>query len=224
VCSLQNGVDNEAFLGGRFPEATIIGGTSRIEAFIVEPGVVAQRGHQSELTIGAFSDDARPAAERLAADVEPSGVPITITDDIQAALWLKLVVITGLGGVTAYAHGTIGDVLDSLELDRLLRDVLAETDAVARALGIAIPPGLADSVHAYAEHQLASDFSSSMARDVERGRPLEVESLNGAVVRYGREAGVPTPANQQVVDALLPLHHRALAARDARTSTDGGVR
>jgi 2-dehydropantoate 2-reductase len=219
LCSLQNGVDNEAFLRDRFPQATVIGGTSRIEAFVVEPGVFAQRGKQSELTVGAFAPDDRPAAERLGEEFEPSGVPTTVTDDIEAALWLKLVVITGLGGVTAFAHGTIGDVLADPELDRLLRDVLAETDGVARALGVAIPPNLAETVHAYAEDQLARDFSSSMARDVERGKPLEVEALNGAVVRYGEEAGVPTPANRRVLDALLPLHRRAMAARETPAET-----
>jgi len=212
VCSLQNGVDNETFLGERFPEATILGGTSRIEAFVVEPGVVAQRGKQSELTIGAFTLDERPAAAHLGAALERAGIPVTLAADIRSALWFKLVVITGLGGVTAYAHGTIGDVLGDPKLDAMLRDVLAETEAVARALGITIPPAMADAVHAYAEHQLDRSFSSSMARDVERGKPLEVESLNGAVVRYGREAGVPTPANQQVLDALLPLHRQAMAA------------
>jgi len=218
VCSLQNGVDNESFLGDRFPQATIVGGTSRIEAFVVSPGVVAQRGGQSELTLGAFAAADRPAAERLGEAVEEAGIPLTVTDDIRAALWLKLVVITGLGGVTAYAHGTIGDVLADPELERLLRDVLAETDAVARALGIAIPPGLPDTVRAYAEFQLDRGFSSSMARDVERGKPLEIEWLNGAVVRYGRQAGVPTPANQRVLDALLPLHRAAMARRTAASS------
>jgi 2-dehydropantoate 2-reductase len=213
VCSLQNGVDNEAFLGGRFPDAPVIGGTSRIETFVARPGVVEQHGRQSELTVGAFTAGEQPAAERLGAVVGDAGVPVTVTDDVRAALWLKLVVITGLGGVTAFARGTIGEVLGDPELDRLFRDVLAETEAVAHALGVGIPPGLADTVHAYAEHQLAPDFSSSMARDVERGKPLEIESLNGAVVRYGEETGVATPANRRVVDALLPAHLEALAGR-----------
>ncbi len=219
ICSLQNGVDNETFLQERFPHAVVIGGTSRIEAFVVEPGVVAQRGAQSELTLGAFSADEQPAARRLGDVVTSAGVPVTMTDDILAALWLKLVVITGLGGVTAYAGGTIGDVLADPDTDQLLRDVLAETDALARTMGIAIPPGLPDTVRAYAEHQLEPDFSSSMARDVQRGKPLEVEALNGAVVRYGGEHGVPTPANQRVVDRLLPIHRAAMEARNApRTS------
>ena len=215
VCSLQNGVDNELFLQERFPRATVLGGTSRIEAFVVEPGVVAQRGKQSELTIGAFSLDERPAAAHLGSALEQAGVPLTLAADIRGALWQKLVVITGLGGVTAYARGTIGDVLGDPGLDALLRGVLAETEAVAHALGIAVPDGLADVVHGYAEHQLDPGFSSSMARDVERGKPLEVEALNGAVVRYGAEAGVETPANQRVVDGLLPLHRAAMRTRRA---------
>ena len=214
VCSLQNGVDNEVFLRERFPDAVVIGGTSRIETFVAEPGVVEQHGRQSELTIGAYERDEAPAAKALGEVIHEAGIPVAVTDDIQAALWLKLVVITGLGGVTAYARGTIGAVLADPGLEQLLRDVLAESDAVARALGIAIPEGLADTVRVYAEHQLDQDFSSSMARDVERGKPLEIESLNGAVVKYGREAGVPTPANQRVVDDLLPLHRAAMAARE----------
>src|SRR3954452_20664524 len=223
VCSLQNGVDNETFLRERFPKAIVVGGTSRIEAFIVEPGVVAQRGEQSELTIGAFDATEQASAERLGAVVAAADVPVAVTDNIQGALWLKLVVITGLGGVTAFAAGTIGDVLADPGLERLLRDVLAETEAVARAVGVAIPPGLADTVRAYAEHQLDPDFSSSMARDVERGRPLEVESLNGAVVRYGANAGVPTPANQRVLDRLLPLHDAAMATRAATAAGAAGA-
>jgi 2-dehydropantoate 2-reductase len=215
VCSLQNGVDNEAFLKERFAAATVVGGTSRIEAFVVEPGVIAQHGRQSELTLGAFAEKDQAAVRRLGEVVGEAGVPVAVTDDIQAALWLKLVVITGLGGVTAYAGGTIGDVLRDPDLEQLLRDVLAETDAVARAVGAAIPPGLPETVRAYAEHQLAPEFSSSMARDVERGKPLEIEALNGAVVRYGGERGVPTPANRRVVDRLLPAHRAAMEARNA---------
>src|SRR5262249_15554495 len=135
VCSIQNGVDNERFLQERFPGATIVGGTSRIETYVVEPGVVAQHGAQSELTLGAFTAKERPTAGRFGSAFEGTGVPVTVTDDIQAALWLKLVVITGIGGVTAFAHGTIGDVLDDPDLDRLLRDVLQESEAVAHALG-----------------------------------------------------------------------------------------
>jgi 2-dehydropantoate 2-reductase len=52
-----------------------------------------------------------------------------------------------------------------------------------------------------------------MCRDVERGRPLEVEALNGAVVGNGETVGVPTPANRTILEKLLPLHRAAMRAR-----------
>src|SRR5207244_3363444 len=122
-------------------------------------------------------------------------------------------IIAGLGGITAYGRCSIGDALADERLRHLLSGLLHEVAAVAEAREIAIPPGVADAVFAYASAQLPPSFRSSMARDVERGRPLEVEAINGAVVRNGEEAGVPTPANQAVLDELLPLHRAAMAAR-----------
>ncbi|MDP9343230.1 MAG: 2-dehydropantoate 2-reductase [Actinomycetota bacterium] len=220
ICSLQNGVDNEAFLQVRFPGAVVIGGASRIEAFLESPGVVVQRGQQAEVTVGAFEDAARPAAEALAGTLERASVPVVVTDDVQAALWLKLLIICGLGSGTAYAGRPIGEVLASAELASFVERLMREVAAVAEARGIAVPPVAPNAVMAYARTQLDPQFKSSMLRDLEWGRPLEVEALNGAVVRYGREAGVPTPENQRVLEALLPLHQRAMEARRP-TSTEG---
>ena len=69
-----------------------------------------------------------------------------------------------------------------------------------------------ETILAYARN-MNSEFNSSMARDLEAGKPLEIESITGAVVRHGLEAGVPTPANRAMLDVLLPLHQQALAAR-----------
>src|SRR6266542_114756 len=177
--------NNEAFLMERFPRATVLGGTSRIEAFVAEPGVIEQRGRQSEVTLGAFTVDERPAAAHLGAAFDKAGVPVTLAADIHSALWQKLVVISGLGGITAYARSGIGEVLADEGLRTLFRSLLEETEAVARAQAIAVPDGIADVVFAYASSSLDPSFLSSMARDVLRGRPLEVEPLNGAVVRAG---------------------------------------
>jgi 2-dehydropantoate 2-reductase len=60
---------------------------------------------------------------------------------------------------------------------------------------------------------MPEEFNSSMARDLEAGRPLEIESITGAVVAAGERAGIPTPANRRILDDLLPLHRTAMAAR-----------
>jgi 2-dehydropantoate 2-reductase len=97
-----------------------------------------------------------------------------------------------------------------------MEEAARETEDVARARGIALPPGASDAILGYARAMI-QDFNSSMARDLEAGRPLEIEALSGAVVRYGEEVGVPTPANRMFLDALLTIHQEALARRDRRS-------
>jgi len=212
VCSLQNGVDNEVFLGERFPEATVIGGVARIEAWLDAPGDVKQRGPLHDLVVGAFEQKDRPAAEAVAAAFDGTGVPVAVEDDVTAALWFKLLGICGIGGVSAYCRCAIGEARADPELRALMVSVFEEVEAVAEARGIALPPNAA-AMMAGGIDGIQPDLKSSMCRDVERGRPLEVEALNGAVVEAGRAVGVATPANLRILEALLPLHRAALARR-----------
>ncbi len=213
ICSLQNGVENEAFFGERFPDATVLGGVARVEAFLESPGVVVQRGRISSITVGAFRPQDRPAARALADALAGGPDPVDLADDVRSALWFKLLIIAGIGGVTAYARCSIGELRADPDLRALMVDVFREVDAVAGALRIPLPPDPVDMMVNSVDHLLDPSFKSSMCRDVERGRPLEVGSLNGAVVRFGDRVGVPTPANRRILDALLPLHREALARR-----------
>jgi 2-dehydropantoate 2-reductase len=215
ICSLQNGVENEEFLARRFPQATVLGGVARIEAWREGPGLVVQRGRWADAVVGAFRRADRPAAQALAEAFGGGPVPVTISEDIRADLWLKLLVIAGVGGVTAYCRCPIGAVLADPRLRDLATGAFTETEAVARAFGIAIPPDPVGRVVRSLERSFSPDAKSSMCRDVEAGRPLEVEAINGAVVRFGERAGVPTPATLEIYRTLLPLHRQAMAARAA---------
>ncbi|MFN2543328.1 MAG: ketopantoate reductase family protein [Actinomycetota bacterium] len=212
LCSLQNGVDNELFFGERFPRATVIAATSRIVAWLEEPGVVVQRGPDVGVTLAPFDPGDMPQVQAVEEAFADTGVHVTVSQDAQAVLWMKLAGIASVGTITAYGRCTIGQAFADPRLARLMQDVCAEVDAVAKARGIALPEGACDTILAYARN-MSDDFNSSMARDVEGSRPLEVESITGAVVRYGEEAGVPTPANRTILDELLPLHREAMRNR-----------
>ena len=212
VCSLQNGVDNEAFYGERFPQATVIGATSRIVAWLQEPGVVIQRGPDAAATVAPFDPGDQPAAEALAQALRGTGVETSLSPDAQAILWLKLVGISSVGTITAYGRCTVGEAFADPTLCTLMEEACRETDAVGRARGIALPPDTPEAILGYAR-SMNQEFNSSMARDALTGRPLEIDSITGAVIRYGREVGVPTPANQTIFDRLLPLHRQGLASR-----------
>jgi 2-dehydropantoate 2-reductase len=215
VCSFQNGVDNEILLARRFPEATVIAGTTPIVAWLDAPGLVVQQGARVDVTLAAFDVNERSAAAKLGTAFDSAGVPVTLGQDAQAALWFKLAGIASIGSITAYGRCTMGEVLKDDELRRLMGDACREVAAVASARGIELPAGTVDGILTYAEIVLQPDFKSSMARDLEAGRPLEIEAISGAVARYGKEAGVPTPANSAIYDAL----RREATARRAQAST-----
>jgi 2-dehydropantoate 2-reductase len=217
ICSLQNGVDNEIFLIERFPLATVVAGTTRASAWLDQPGVVIQQGPDVGMVVGAFSEADRSAAAKLGAVLEHAGLPVAVVEDAQAALWLKLVGISSVGSITAYGRCAMKDVLASPELKKLMTDACHETIAVAQARGIAVPTEFGDAVLSYAENVSSADFRSSMARDVEVEKPLEIEAINGAIVRSGEEVGVPTPANRTVYEELLPVHKAAMARRAQET-------
>jgi 2-dehydropantoate 2-reductase len=213
ICSLQNGVENEWFLSGRFPRAPVIGGVARLESWLEAPGVIVQRGGLADLVIGAFRPEDGGAAESLARGFEGTSVPIRVTDDIDSALWFKLLVIAGIGGVTAYCRCPVGKLRSDDGLMSLLVRAMEEVERVAGARKVALPPDPVQTVLASVSSALDPQAKSSMCRDVEHGRPLEVEAINGAVVRFGAETGIDTPANRTILDRLLPLHRAAMAGR-----------
>jgi 2-dehydropantoate 2-reductase len=214
IASLQNGVENEAFLAARFPEAIVLGGVARVEAWKEAPGVFRQRGPNNKLVVGAFRPQDRPAVGALGAAFAGTPVVFEHADDIESQLWYKLMSICCVGGITSYCRCPIGDARTDPDLRPLMASIAREVEAVAAARGIALPvKDPVPTVLGYIDEVLEPKLKASMCRDVEAGRPLEVEWLNGAVVRLGEALGIPTPANRTILDALLPFHKAALARR-----------
>jgi 2-dehydropantoate 2-reductase len=214
ITSLQNGVESEDFLRARFPDATVLGGVARVEAWRERPGEFRQRGPNNKLAVGAFRGDDDPAVVALGAAFDGTAVTFEHADDIVSELWYKLMSICCVGGITAYCRCPIGVGRADPELRALMESIAAEVEAVGVSRGVAFPVSRpVATVLRYIDQVLDPELKASMCRDVEAGRPLEVWWLNGAVVRFGEQLGMPTPANRTILDALLPLHDAAMAAR-----------
>jgi 2-dehydropantoate 2-reductase len=214
ITSLQNGVESGDFLRARFPEAIVLGGVARVEGWKEAPGEFRQRGPNNKLVVGAFRPEDRPAVDALAGAFAGTPVVFEATDQIEGELWFKLIGICCVGGITAYCRCPIGVGRTDPALRPLMEAIAAEVVAVGRARGVVFPvDDPAPAVLRYIDEVLRPELKASMCRDVEAGRPLEVSWLNGAVVRFGEQAGISTPANRTILDALLPLHEAAMAAR-----------
>lgn len=197
VATVQNGLGNEEALAEHV--ARIIRGTTFPAGKILGPGHV-QWDVKGDTTLGPF--EAQPApfdeVERLADACTRAGMPAHAVHDARGPQWRKVIFNAASNPIGALTGLTHGRVCERPDLRTLVSGLVSEGKAVAAAQGIELdsdPEALID--HA-AKPEVAYDHKASMLQDVEARRPTEIDYLNGGIVRFGREHGVPTPLNQAI--------------------------
>jgi 2-dehydropantoate 2-reductase len=209
VVPLENGVEAPSQLAQVLGETHVLGGLCRIISALVEPGHIRHAGISPTITFGELDGRRSARAERLrSAFQRAEGVTPELAPDIHAAMWEKFLFIAALSGVGAVTRTPVGVLRALPETRRLLKQTMQEILAVAWARHIALPPASVAQTMAFVD-ALPASGTSSMQRDVMAGRPSELESQNGAVVRLGSEVGVETPVNGFVYRSLLPQELRA---------------
>ncbi|MES2936712.1 MAG: 2-dehydropantoate 2-reductase [Pseudomonadota bacterium] len=196
VLCLQNGVDNAERLRAVLPGRRVGAAVVYVASEMAGPGHVRHKG-RGDLVI-----EPSPGSEALAQVLVAAGVPTTLSDNVRGALWFKLVLNCAYNAVSAIAQRPYGETVPGEGIREVMRDVMNECLAVAKAEGVEVP----GDVDAAGTRLVASmpTQSSSTAQDLALGRPTEIDYLNGLVVRRGEALGVPTPANR-VLWALVKL-------------------
>jgi 2-dehydropantoate 2-reductase len=205
VASLQNGVDNVARIRAAAGiEALPI--VVYVAAAMAGPGHVRHTG-RGDLVVGDPWGGRRADCDRLASLFTRAGVPCIVSNNIEAELWTKMVMNCAYNAVSALGRAKYGRVAQNRQAREVLRGVVEETVAVARATGVIFPD--VDLLAAVFRLGTAmSEATSSTAQDIARGKHTEIDSLNGYVARRGAELGVETPVNQ-TLHALVKLLEEA---------------
>lgn len=188
VLTLQNGVDNDERVRSVLPSSEVAAAVVYVATEMAGPGHVKHHG-RGELVIAPSRTSAQ-VAQHLAA----AGVPTQISDNVRGSLWAKLVLNCAYNALSAITQLPYGELVKGQGVAEVIRDVVAECLAVAKAEGVAIPGDTAAAVRGIAQ-TMPSQYSST-AQDLARGKPSEIDHLNGFVVRRGEALGVPTPANR----------------------------
>ena len=204
VLCLQNGIDSYLTPAAAFGAERVMAGAVYIEAGRDGPGVARQAGNVVRVVFGETDGSLSERGRAIADALNASGVPAELTNDIRAGLWSKFLFIATMAGVTSMARATLSELMPRPEWREVVVGCLREIEAAGRANGVNFPPDIYETTLAYIENNLA-DLQASMHTDVTAGRPLELEALNGAVVRAGRAGGVPTPINDVIYAMLSPL-------------------
>ena len=201
VLSLQNGVIKDEILRRVLQDSAVMGGVGYVATHISRPGVIHQVGTMQRIVVGEYDGRASERAKFLHEALLKSGVAAELSADVRRAIWEKYVFLVALSATTTSMRSTIGPIRGNPRTRAFLLQLMREVVAVGRAHGVALPEDYADARLAFADG-LPADMTSSMAHDLERGNPLEVEWLSGGVVKLGREKDIPTPANSAVCDIL----------------------
>jgi 2-dehydropantoate 2-reductase len=212
VIPLQNGVEAPAQLASILDPANVLGGLCAIIAFLASPGHVKHSGANPLIRFGHLDNHPDPRVNALSEIFNHcSGVKSSIPDDIVVAMWQKFMLITPWSGLGAVSRAPIGVLLEQPETRDLLTRGIEEVYQVGRALGVNLPADSVDRTVATLG-DIPPNSTTSMQRDLVRGRPSELDAQNGAVVRLAYEAGIDTPINRFFLYSLRSLELRARGA------------
>ena len=207
VLSLQNGVENAATIA-RHVRQTVVPAVVYVATAMAGPGTVRHFG-RGDLVIGALNADARndAAVSAVLRDLVTlfgsADVKVTISNDVMAELWSKLMVNCAYNAISALAQAPYASLAAQPEVRDIQHAIVREVVALAQAEGIGLQ--LEPSLQAMERIAIAMPAQlSSTAQDMARRKPSEIDHLNGFIARRGRELGVAVPINQTLT-ALVKL-------------------
>ena len=206
VVTLQNGVSSAADVGAVVGAARVLAGPTYIATALRAPGLIQQTGTHRRIVFGeVHRPEAEPSARvmALAEQFRRADIQAEPVADARVPLWEKFIYLAPFAAVTGAARQPAGAVWSTPALRATLEAAFAETEAVARAEGIAVAPDVLDRVRGYMD-ALPAGTRSSLLIDLQAGKRIELDALAGDVVRRGAALGVPTPVMATLASTLTP--------------------
>jgi 2-dehydropantoate 2-reductase len=190
--SLQNGLGNEELIAERADR--VLAAVINQGAILLEPGRIFHAG-EATTEIGPFRGTSIEDAIHLARDLDEAGIRARAVSDIRPPMWRKVILNAAVNPLSALLNKKTGELLGDPELEAAIVGIVRESVAIARATGVELEEG--DVLEAIREVALAApENKSSMLQDLERGRPTEIDFLNGALVRKAGELGLDASRNE----------------------------
>lgn len=205
---LQNGIDAPVQLAAVLGKKAVLGGMCQIASQLVSPGLIRHTGIEPYIAFAELDNQPSERVLRLKTVFEQAGVKAEIPADIQVAMWNKLIFICTIGGMGAITGAPLGVWRGLPETRQMMKQLLQEIVAVGKRHKVHLDDDVADKVLARIDG-LPASTTPSMQRDILEGRPSELGTQIGAVVRLALEAGVAVPVSTMIFSSLLPRELKA---------------
>ncbi len=205
IVSCQNGVSAPDRIASVVGAGRVTPCVVYMPASIKEPGVIFHPAEFHRIGVGELDGSESKRIRAFADAVNASGPDCTISADIRATFWEKLIPLASLSAITCLTRLDIGPVRDTPSTRRLLLDAIDEAHAVARAVCPTVSAQAGAKARAILLEELGRDTHASMQDDLMRGKRLELNDLSGEIVRFGARHNVPTPFHSFATAALQPF-------------------
>lgn len=203
IVPVLNGVEATAYLGERFGEHRVTSGVAHVPSNIDAPGLVVHKSPRIGLIVGALEGRAGEAVRWFVEAGCRTGMDVSLSDDVEVDLWRKFVLWAASSGTTSITRQPISAAQQIPDVQALLKGLVLETDAVARARGVSLPDDCVDGVLKILDGAPAGMKSSTLV-DLEAGKRLEIDVGVGAVMRMSEQLGLDAPIARTVYAALKP--------------------
>jgi 2-dehydropantoate 2-reductase len=208
VMSLQNGLGHEDIIANIVGRQRTLAGKTYLGGVLLAPGHVIAGLKGKETIIGELDGCVSERAQRIADTFNRAGLEMIVSDNIVGTMWDKLLINVATGALAGITRLTYGGLYDVPEVKQCALAAIAEAIAVATARGVKLSMHDPEEPWIKAAAGLPAEFKTSMLQSLEKGQQTEIDFINGAVVRWGENCGVPTPVNRAIVACVKGIEYR----------------
>jgi 2-dehydropantoate 2-reductase len=205
ILTLQNGVTADLQVARHVPQATILPGLTWVLSTMVTQGYVEQKAPRVFIKFGSRDNSDLSAVSVAKQILENGGVSVECSDDIARDLWGKFIWLVNFAGMAGIRKKPIGSIVNNADDFQLWIKALDETLSVARGLKISVDPKAREFTIGRLEHYKVNDidFKPSLLKDLENGKPTEIEALSGTLLRLASQANVDTPTHRMFYETIV---------------------
>jgi len=186
----------------------VLGGLCKVVSFIEDFGIINHTSYEPTIVFGELANVKTERALQLEKVFKNSGISTKLASDIQKEIWTKFLFITTVSAIGALTRATIGEMIASEEIKKIMYQTAEEILNISKAKGVDLHKDIIEKQFQIIESQ-PYNTTSSLQRDMMKGKPSELASQNGAIVKMGKELGIPTPVNDFIYYCLLPQENKS---------------
>uniref|UniRef100_UPI0035618B7D ketopantoate reductase family protein n=1 Tax=Lutibacter sp. TaxID=1925666 RepID=UPI0035618B7D len=184
------------------------GGLCKVVSKVEDYGIINHISYEPTIVFGELNNKKTERAQLLEKIFLNAGITTKLSNNLQQEIWTKFLFITTISAIGALTRATIGEMIASDEIKKIMYKTAKEIVNVAKAKGVNLHKDIIEKQFQIIESQ-PYDTTSSLQRDIMQGKPSELESQNGTIVKMGKELGIPTPMNAIIYNCLLPQEKMA---------------